>query len=143
MSEHEHKWMVVSTPTEYICECGVSAFDDGRGISPVPPQQTPQNIDWEKEFDENWPTLYGPLTVGALESGYDVRNELKSFIRSKKKEWDEEASKKGFNDGEQSMAKAVLRREHIYPNDPKQTCNHILLMCKATLSQGETKEEKL
>lgn len=137
MSEHEHKWMVVSTPTEYICECGVSAFDDGRGISPVPPQQTPQNIDWEKEFNE---LLEKQKTITFGVGDMEV---VISFIRSKKKEWQDEASKKGFNDGEQSMAKAVLRREHIYPNDPKQTCNHILLMCKATLSQGETKEEKV
>lgn len=33
-----------------------------------------------EEFDNNWPTLYGPLTVGALETNYDVRSEIKSFL---------------------------------------------------------------
>lgn len=43
----------------------------------------------------------------------------------------QEAEERGFDSGERSLAKAILRREHIYPNDPEQTWKHILLMCKS------------
>ena len=46
----------------------------------------PSKEGWEKDFDEKWPILYGPLTVGALETNYDVRSEIKSFIQSILKE---------------------------------------------------------
>lgn len=85
---------------------------------------TPQNTDWEEEFDENWPTLYGPLTVGALESAYDVRNELKSFIRTKKREWDIESFARGYE-------------QCLKDNNTGVTFNG------KPSSQGETKEENL
>lgn len=46
----------------------------------------------------------------------------------------------GFNYGERSMAKTVLRREHIYPNNPEDTWRHVLLMCKSVVTHDTTQE---
>ena len=51
-----------------------------------------------------------------------------------------EAGEKGFNDGERSLAKAILRREHIYPNDPVGTWKHILIMCRSIASLSTSQE---
>ena len=132
----------------------MSAFDDGRGISPVPPQQTPQNIDWEKEFDNTFGVFQSKTVVGEpmedwslAQNGERFRpspSKVKSFIRSKKKEWQEEAVREALksivfmysddarrsdlarllDDLQESIAYKIEHPEVVIP----------------TLSRGETKE---
>ena len=136
MSEHEHKWMVVSTPTEYICECGVSAFDDGRGISPVPPQQTPQNIDWEINV-RSQVALIRENAVGVsngtqIDFSKALENGMVNIVRHKKKEWEEGAVRR--RDEEWKLATlTILKNQAQEQSDQLRIVNLIL----STLSQGE------
>lgn len=146
MSEHEHKWMVVSTPTEYICECGVSAFDDGRGISPVPPQQTPQNIDWEINV-RSQVALIRENAVGVsngtqIDFSKALENGMVNIVRHKKKEWQEEERSRVREMVERTKDNATYSQDGL-AIESQRGWNAALEAVITLLSQGETKEEKL
>ena len=106
------------------------------GISPVPPQQTPQNIDWEINV-RSQVALIRENAVGVsngtqIDFSKALENGMVNIVRHKKKEWEEGAVRR--RDEEWKLATlTILKNQAQEQSDQLRIVNLIL----STLSQGE------